>query len=172
MRDRRDDYYEVLGVARDASMNDIRRAYRRLARLHHPDAVPQPGGGQRFVLVAQAYEVLRDPGKRARYDRQLPPSGRPGYDDRRPPDRPGAAERRWEASLRRPRSATLELSPREADLVAVAPLRLIDGHGLAIEVPAGTRHGDTLRVASGAGRWGNLVITVSMPSPARSRLDG
>ena len=61
MRDRHEDYYRVLGVARDASKHDIRHAYRQLARRHHPDARPQPGGGRRFVTVARAYEVLRDP---------------------------------------------------------------------------------------------------------------
>jgi hypothetical protein len=103
--------------------------------------------------------VLRHPGKRASYDRELPPSGPPRHQARRPPEQPGATDQRSEPS----RSATLELSPLEADLVAVAPLTLSDGHGLAIEVPAGTRHGDRLTVASGAGRWADLALTVSMP---------
>ncbi len=64
------DYYEVLGVARDASEADIKKAYRKLARDYHPDR--NPGDKQaetRFKEVQQAYEVLGDKNKRAQYDR-------------------------------------------------------------------------------------------------------
>lgn len=62
------DYYAVLGVPRDAPKEAITKAYRKLARKHHPDVSKQPGAEDRFKKVSEAYEVLKDPGKRARYD--------------------------------------------------------------------------------------------------------
>ena len=63
------DYYEALGVPRDASSEDIRRAYRKLARQYHPDVNKEPDAEDRFKEISEAYEVLRDPEKRERYDR-------------------------------------------------------------------------------------------------------
>ena len=63
------DYYETLGVPRDASQEDIRAAHRRLARKYHPDVSKEDGAEDRFKEISEAYEVLRDPEKRERYDR-------------------------------------------------------------------------------------------------------
>jgi curved DNA-binding protein len=63
------DYYDALGVSRDASTEDIRRAYRKLARENHPDVNKDPGAEDRFKEISEAYEVLRDPEKRQQYDR-------------------------------------------------------------------------------------------------------
>ena len=62
------DYYALLGVARDAAPEDIKKAYRRLARELHPDVNPDPEHQERFKLVTAAYEVLSDPEKRQMYD--------------------------------------------------------------------------------------------------------
>jgi curved DNA-binding protein len=63
------DYYEALEVPRTASSEDIRRAYRKLARKYHPDVNKEPGAEDRFKQISEAYEVLRDEEKRKRYDR-------------------------------------------------------------------------------------------------------
>ncbi len=63
------DYYEVLGVPRHASQEEIKRAYRRLARQYHPDVSDAPDAEERFKEINEAYAVLSDPEKRARYDR-------------------------------------------------------------------------------------------------------
>ena len=63
------DYYEVLGVSRDASAEDIKKSFRRLAMQYHPDRNKEDGAEMRFKEAGEAYEVLSDPEKRAAYDR-------------------------------------------------------------------------------------------------------
>ena len=63
------DYYETLGVSRGASEDDLKKAYRRLAKQYHPDANKDQGAEARFIEINEAYETLSDPQKRALYDR-------------------------------------------------------------------------------------------------------
>jgi len=124
------DPYAELGVSRDASNEEIRRAYRQVAHRHHPDVNRDPGGPARFAAAARAYEILNDPAARARYDHRFPG---PVPVRRSPEPRPAVGRR-----------AVLELTDREAAHLARFPLILTDAHGGRILVPAGTAHGDQL----------------------------
>lgn len=79
------DYYKIMGVARDVGQDELKRVYRRLARKYHPDVSKEKDAEARFKEVQEAYEVLKDPQKRAAYD-QLGSNWRQGQEFRPPPD--------------------------------------------------------------------------------------
>ena len=106
------DYYKTLGVGRTATAADIKNAYRRLARKYHPDVSKVANAEARFKEVQEAYEVLKDPEKRAAYD-QLGSDWKSGQSFRPPPGwgsdfefsgRPGGARRARHARGARPRA--------------------------------------------------------------------
>ena len=128
------DHYALLGVRIDASAREIRRAYRRLARRHHPDVNPRPDGDRRFAELAHAYAILNNPAERARYDQRIhrpAPAGQPTM------SRSPVVQQPF-------RRGILELSPSEARHLARHPLTLRDGRGGLIVLPAATRHGEEI----------------------------
>ena len=65
------DYYEVLGLSKGASEDEIKKAYRSLAKKYHPDINKEPGAEEKFKEINEAYDTLSDPDKKARYDQYV-----------------------------------------------------------------------------------------------------
>jgi curved DNA-binding protein len=202
------DYYEVLGVPRDASSADIRKAYRALARKHHPDVNKDKDAKDRFAEISEAYEVLRDQDKRARYDRlganwkagdDVSSSSGFGYD---PAEAGGFGdidfgdgqfsdffsrlfgERRSQRggfdgfSIRGPdQEAVLELTLEEVAAGGTRHISLDDGRDFEVNIPAGVRDGQRIRLAGvgergpGGGPAGDLFLRVRVLPHRRFRLE-
>jgi curved DNA-binding protein len=199
------DYYETLGVARDASEEDIRRAYRRLARENHPDVNKDPAAEDRFKEISEAYEVLRDPEKRERYDRfgQNWKAGQDvsgaesggvrfdfgggnggGFDDFSDffdglfgsrGGRRGFGGFEGFSMRGADQEATLELSLEEAARGGTRRITLGDGRDYEVNIPAGVRDGQRIRLAGEGGRGdppGDLSLRVRIRPDKRFRVDG
>lgn len=165
----RRDPYDVLGVRRDAGADEIRRAYRGLARRFHPDV--NPGAAQRFREVCEAYAALGNRMNDTRCNE--------GYDavvgDAGP--RRGA---RFARSGQRgaDREAVLELSLEQAASGGRRSIRLADGRGYDVEIPGGVREGQWFGLAGeggpgiAGGPSGDLLLCVELRPHPHLRLEG
>lgn len=169
------DYYDTLGVARDAGEAEIKTAYRKLARQYHPDRNKDAGAEEKFKAIGEAYEVLKDREKRAAYD-QLQAGGYRGGDSFRPPpgwgenvhfefggsgDQEGFSDffeslfgrHAGHARPRRGRDvrARIEVDLRTAYAGGRTRVALPDGHAgervLDVKIPAGIESGKVIRLA-------------------------
>ena len=173
------DYYEALEVPRSATSEEIRRAYRKLARQYHPDVNKDPGAEDRFKEIAEAYAVLSDPEKREQYDRLganpgvgedgRGAAGFGGFRGTRVDFGNGAGFENFsdlfetifgrEQGFDRPRrgadlDAELELSLEEAARGGTRRVTLGDGRSYRVTIPAGVRGGQRIRL-SGEGAQGS-----------------
>jgi curved DNA-binding protein len=171
------DYYEVLGVTRGAKAEEVKRAYRKLARKYHPDVSKEKNAENKFKELQEAYEVLKDPEKRAAYD-QLGRDYRPGQQFRPPPDwsqrfgNSGGGQRFSDLNGFSDFFSTLfggaaEGPPPEADAghLDVTVEEAFSGtkrrvtlnengraRSVDVQIPAGVGDGQSLRIAGSAGR--------------------
>jgi curved DNA-binding protein len=184
------DYYETLGVARGAEADEIKRAYRKLARKYHPDVSKEKNAENKFKEISEAYEVLRDAEKRAAYD-QLGRDFRNGQQFRPPPDwgqrfgqQPGAGQRFSDingfsdffSSLfggaagpghQAPQDADagpLDVTVEEAYQGTKRRITLNEGgrhRPVDVQIPAGVTEGQSLRIAGVGGR-ASLVFKIRL----------
>jgi DnaJ-class molecular chaperone len=184
MAKRKRDYYEVLGVERTATEADIKRAFRELARKHHPDV--NPTGDEAFREINEAYAVLSDREHRARYDRWgHPDDGSTGFGAV-----VDAAQDIINEVLRRRRGKqkgrdlryTLEVTFEEAAFGVSKTIQVPDGQGktrdFTIIVPAGSKEGTVKQFrgegekSTGGGPAGDLHVIVRVAEHAKFRRDG
>lgn len=182
------DYYQIMGISRNANEKDIKMAYRRLARKYHPDLNKEPDAESKFKELGEAYEVLKDPEKRKIYDQygknpgfnphaQTASSG-PAYDQYQTQDYQ-AAEDFFESLFgargfhgQSPAGAdlhgTVNISLEEAYHGTTKDIQLPDNQTLRVKIPAGAKSGQQLRLAGqgargiGKGARGDLYITIQV----------
>ncbi|GAA1008281.1 chaperone protein DnaJ 2 [Acrocarpospora pleiomorpha] len=147
------DFYEILGVSRDASPEEIQRAYRKLARTYHPDINKDPVAEDRFKQISEAYQVLSDPERRREYD--TPAARQPEWASDVDLDDlfGGVFGRRWGPMPGADQEVELPLTVEEAYRGGRRPLK-IDGRSVEVTIPPGVADGRRIRLAGQGGRAG------------------
>lgn len=169
------DYYKLLGVERNASEADIKKAYRRLARKYHPDVSKEADAEKKFKEIGEAYEVLKDPQKRQSYD-QLGENWKAGESFRPPPGFDGFGQAgadfqnasgfsdffesmfgggfaqhnagpRHYNQTGQDQTASVSISIRESFEGANKSIRLSNGKSLQVKIPQGITSGKKIRLA-------------------------
>ncbi len=182
------DYYAILGVPKNATQEEIKRAYKRLARKYHPDVNKSPEAEERFKEINEAYAVLSDPEKRRVYDTYgttgAPPPPPPGGYDFSGFDVGDFSD--FFQELFGPGLFGFGRSRRGRDLRAELPLTLeeafrggekwieVGGKRFPVRIPPGVQEGTLLRLAGlGSGNPpGDLLLTVRLLPHPRFRLEG
>ena len=164
------DYYEVLGVPRSASAEELQRAFRTLARRYHPDVNSDPSAEERFKEINEAYHVLSDPQTRARYDRygpdfrQIPegaPAGAGASARRRPVHRSGSRVHR---SVPKVSTSTLKTCSAGSE----ASRGFDDWGGATASMPGADQQAEIELTVEEAYRGGKHRIALAGPSGERS----
>jgi curved DNA-binding protein len=192
------DYYKTLGVEPGASDADIKSAYRRLARKFHPDVSKEAGAEERFKAINEAYEVLKDPGKRNAYEQLRAGGFRQGQEFRPPPgwDYEGGGGEfggggfsdffdslfgggRGRAQPRPGAAAAPKIERRlkvELELETVyagGRERVeIDGRTLEVKIPAGIQPGQQIRLAGQGGQGRDLLLEIAYRPHPRFEVEG
>lgn len=176
--------YEILGVAKDADADVIRKAYRKLAREHHPDVNPgNKASEDRFKDISAAYETLSDPKKRAEYDEQgRRPPPPPPYQRRQSPfedddqfDFSELFNRQRRSRKGQDLSATVQMSLRQAVEGGEVGFDIPGQGTVRVRIPPGADTGSTIRIPGRGGPGepaGDLVIEMEVAEHPLLRRDG
>ncbi|MGQ0586168.1 MAG: DnaJ C-terminal domain-containing protein [Gammaproteobacteria bacterium] len=194
------DYYKILGVGRDASADDIKRAYRKLARQYHPDKNKARGAEDKFKEANEANEVLSDPKKRRAYD-QLGANWKAGQRFTPPPGWQtytrgggfgggggdfsdffstlfgGGGFEDFQGGGFSPRGAqdqraSLTIQLEDSFHGSQRTLTLGSGRNLSVKIPKGVTGGQTIRLAEQAPGGGDLLLEVQFAPHPEFRLEG
>ncbi len=196
------DYYAILGVSKNASADEIKKAFKKLARKYHPDVNKDPGAEERFKEINEAYTVLSDPEKRQFYDRygsdpgqarwQGPPPGQGGFGDFSDFFQQlfgnfagrgggfGGFEDLFGSVRSGPRARVSERRDLEAELTLSLEeayrggdkLISVGNERLNVRIPPGVREGQKIRLAGKGRAGGDLYLTVRLQPSPTMRLEG
>lgn len=188
------DYYKTLGVARSASADEIKKAYRKLAREFHPDKNKAKGAEEKFKAANEANEVLSDPQKRSAYDR-LGADWKAGQNFRPPPGFGNRGGRHGGADFSdffstlfgggggfdgmsggfhppaEDQSARLNIALEDSFQGRTQTVRL-GTHTLNVKIPAGITAGQTIRLARQGAHGGDLLLEVAFAPHPHFTLEG